>query len=242
MIDHRCISVPLAAALLASVATTASAQFGGIVHDPMSLAQQGVRHAKELAELGKQLDALKEQLGEAKRLYESFNKITDANSVASPLNRDEFRRYLPKEFADIEKLLAGNGGESALSGLVDGYLKDNRYYSGSSSGAEDFYRQELERIARGTGAKHSIGQQVYDTAARRIDGLEQLRNRISATSTAAEKLDLSNRLQAETALLQNEVLRMQGLAMVQQARTDMDAQRERERRQKTADEMKAAVQ
>ena len=55
-------------------------------------------------------------------------------------------------------------------------------------------------------------------------------------------LDLSARLQAEQALLQNDVLRMQGLAMVQQARIDMDVEREREKRRQMVDEMKAALQ
>ena len=55
-------------------------------------------------------------------------------------------------------------------------------------------------------------------------------------------LDLSARLQAEQALLQNDVLRMQGLAMIQQARMDMDGQREREKQRQLVDEMKAALQ
>ncbi|MEO6382183.1 MAG: type IV secretion protein, partial [Nitrobacter sp.] len=40
----------------------------------------------------------------------------------------------------------------------------------------------------------------------------------------------------------NDVLRMQGLAMIQQARADMDGQREREKQRQIVDEMKAALQ
>ncbi|WP_370157550.1 type IV secretion system protein [Bradyrhizobium ottawaense] len=60
--------------------------------------------------------------------------------------------------------------------------------------------------------------------------------------TPRETLDLSARLQAEQALLQNDVLRMQGLAMIQQARVDMDGQREREKQRQLVDEIKAALQ
>lgn len=232
----------LALALQTGAIGGAAAQFGGIVHDPYSLATQGLRHLEELRELAKQLEAMKQQLAEAKRLYDSFNQLTTVNDVASLLGRDEFRRYLPPEFAQIERVVAGTGEMAgALPGLVAGFLDQNRYYAGHGTPGDTFYRAELDRIARATGAKHGIGRQVYDTAAKRIGELETLRARIAQTPTAAEKLDLSNRLQAETALLQNEVLRLQGLAMVQQARADMDNQRERERRQKTADEMKAAV-
>ncbi|KPH79457.1 type IV secretion system protein, partial [Bosea vaviloviae] len=58
---------------------------------------------------------------------------------------------------------------------------------------------------------------------------------------AKNVLDLSARIQAEQAILQNEVLRMQGLAMVQQARGEMDGQRAEERRRQLVDEMKAAL-
>ena len=87
-----------------------------------------------------------------------------------------------------------------------------------------------------------MGEAVYDAASQRIDALEELRTRISSATDAKEVLDLSARLQAEQALLQNDVLRMQGLAMIQQARMDMDGQREREKQQQLVDEMKAALQ
>ncbi len=239
----RTTRTTLAVLLAAVVSGPAQAQFGGIVHDPYSLFTQGLRHVEELGKLTEQIRTLEQQLSEAKRLYDSFNQVTGMADVASLLTRDEFRRYLPPEFAQVERLIAGTGEAAGpLSGLVEGFLDRNRYYSGAGHAGNDFYRTELDRIARATGAKHSIGQQVFDTAARRVDELEKLRARIAQTPTAAEKLDLSNRIQAETALLQNEVLRLQGLGMVQQARADMDAQRERERRQKLADEMKAAVQ
>ena len=87
-----------------------------------------------------------------------------------------------------------------------------------------------------------LGQAVYDTASRRIDQLEELRRQISASKDAKEVLDLSARLQAEQALLQNDVLRLQGLAMIQRAQADMDVEREHERRRQMVDEMKAALQ
>ena len=76
----------------------------------------------------------------------------------------------------------------------------------------------------------------------RLNQLEELRRQISAAKDAKEVLDLSARLQAEQALLQNDVLRLQGLAMIQHAQADMDVERERERRRQTVDEMKAALQ
>ncbi|MGR4928221.1 type IV secretion system protein [Bradyrhizobium sp. CAR08] len=233
------------AAMLASASVAAlliaSPAAAEIVFDPNVFARQ----FEQLTELKKQVDTLtsqlkvaQDQLNQAKQLYDSFNKRTNANEIGALLNTPQFRKTLPQQFSEIERLVAGQGGNFADA--IDHYLTQNRAYAGNSGNS--YYQSELDRIARQTGAKHSMGQAVYDTASQRIDALEELRTRISSATDVKETLDLSARLQAEQALLQNDVLRMQGLAMVQQARMDMDGQRERERRRQLIDEMKAALQ
>ena len=213
-----------------------------IVFDPSVFARQ----FEQLTELKKQVDTLtsqlkvaQEQLNQAKQLYDSFNKRTNANDIGALLNTPQFRKVLPQQFADVEKLLAGQGSGN-FANSINQYLNQNRAYAGNSGNS--YYQSELDRIARQTGTKHSMGQAVYDTASQRVDALEELRSRISSATDAKEVLDLSARLQAEQALLQNDVLRMQGLAMIQQARVDMDGQREREKQRQLVDEMKAALQ
>ncbi|CAD5291952.1 Type IV secretion protein [Bosea sp. 62] len=227
------VSRLLIAAALAGLPAHGFAQQGVPVFDAGAIA----KHVEQIGKLTEQIKTMQAQLTQAKQLYESFNKLTDVNDVASLLGSDEFRKHLPKEFGEIEKLVSGGGG--SLASVVDRYLDQNRAYQGGD--ANSFYRSELDRIARQTGAKHSIGQSVYDTASKRIDGLEELRQKITASKDAKDVLDLSARIQAEQALLQNEVLRMQGLAMVQQARGEMDGQRAEERRRQLVDEMKAAL-
>ena len=213
-----------------------------IVFDPSVYARQ----FEQLTELKKQVDTLtsqlkvaQDQLSQAKQLYDSFNKRTNANDIGALLNTPQFRKVLPQQFSEIERLVEGQGGGN-FADAVNRYITQNRAYAGNSGNS--YYQSELDRIARQTGAKHSLGQAVYDTASQRIDALEELRARISSASDGKEILDLSARLQAEQALLQNDVLRMQGLAMIQQARTDMDRQREREKQRQLVDEIKAALQ
>jgi type IV secretion system protein VirB5 len=221
------------------VASPAGAE---IVFDPSVFARQ----FEQLTEMKKQVDTLtsqlkvaQDQLNQAKQLYDSFNKRTNANDIGALLNTPQFRKVLPQQFADIERLVAGQGSGN-FANSINQYLNQNRAYAGNSGNS--YYQSELDRIARQTGAKHSMGQAVYDTASQRVDALEELRTRISSATDAKEVLDLSARLQAEQALLQNDVLRMQGLAMIQQARVDMDGQREREKQRQLVDEIKAALQ
>jgi type IV secretion system protein VirB5 len=226
-----------ATTLVGILASPAAAQ---VVFDPSVFARQLdqlVEMKKQVDSLTSQLQVARDQLSEAKRLYDSVNKLTNANDIGALLNTPQFRKVLPQQFSEIEKLVAGQGGGS-FANAVDQYLTQNRAYAGNGN---SYYQSELDRIAREAGAKHSLGQAVYDTASQRIDALEELRKRVSSASDAKEVLDLSARLQAEQALLQNDVLRMQGLAMIQQARGDMDAQREREKQRQIIDEMKAAL-
>lgn len=230
------ISAVIMAALLSTLPAAAQ-----VVFDPSVFARQLdqlIEMKKQVDTLTSQLQVARDQLSEAKRLYDSVNKLTNANDIGALLNTPQFRKSLPQQFSEIEKLVAGQGSGSFAS-AIDSYLTQNRAYAGKS--ANSYYQSELDRIARETGAKHSLGQAVYDTASQRIDALEELRRRVSSASDAKEVLDLSARLQAEQALLQNDVLRMQGLAMIQQARGDMDAQREREKQRQIVDEMKAAL-
>jgi type IV secretion system protein VirB5 len=88
----------------------------------------------------------------------------------------------------------------------------------------------------------SLGQQIYDAATTRIDGIDQLREKISTASDAKEIADLQARLQAEQAFLQTDVLRMEGLRMVQQAQNQVDEQRKAEDWRQRMDAMKAALQ
>lgn len=205
-----------------------------IVYDPTAVAKL----VDQVQQMEKQLTALNDQLNQAKRLYDSFNKLTNAGDVAGLLNSTQFRKYLPAEFSQIESLVNGSGSGTFASSL-DSYLTQNRVYTANPGNT--FYATELDRIARQTGTSHSIGQAVYDTAAKRVDELDKLRQQIGQARDVKDVLDLSARVQVESTLLQNDVLRMQGLAMVQRAQSDMNGQRERERGRQLIDEMKAAV-
>lgn len=221
-----------ATAALVLTAGAACAQVIPVI-DQVAIAKQ----LESIAQLKSQLDTLNQQLQQAQQLYTSLNKLTNMADVASVLNNPSIRKALPQDFGAIESLLKGSGsgvfGESASKFLVN-----NSTYHTS---ANDFYAQELSRIQKKNAGQLSIGQQIYDAATKRIDGIDQLRQQISSASTAKDVADLQARLQAETAFLQTDVLRMQGLRMVQQAQGQVDEQRKAEDWRRRIDTMKAAL-
>ncbi|CUX53734.1 MULTISPECIES: P-type DNA transfer protein VirB5 [Agrobacterium] len=232
MTSYRLHGVLLSAVLM--LADEGASGQGIPVNDQAAIAKQ----IESIAQLKSQLDALNEQIGQARQLYGSLNKLTDMADVAEVLNDPAIRKALPSDFAAIEGLLKGNGtgvfGDSASR-----FLEGNSTYR---TDADDFYAQELSRLQNKNAGQMSLGEQIYDAATKRIDGIDQLRGKISTAGDAKEIADLQARLQAEQAFLQTDVLRMEGLKMVQQAQNQVDEQRKAEDWRQRMDNMKAALQ
>lgn len=224
---------PVFAATLMLYASGAAGQ-GIPVIDQTAIA----KHIESIAQLKSQLDALNQQIEQAEQLYGSLNKLTDMADVAGALNDPAIRKALPADFNAIERLFTGNG-TGVLGDSASEFLEGNSTYRTS---ADDFYARELSRIQSQNAGQMSLGKQIYDTATKRIDGIDQLRRKISTVSDAKEIADLQARLQAETAFLQTDVLRMEGLQMVQQVQAQVDEQRKAEDWRQRMDAMKAALQ
>ncbi|RJG39842.1 P-type DNA transfer protein VirB5 [Mesorhizobium sp. DCY119] len=232
MASYRLYGAALATVLILS-AEGAVGQ-GIPVIDQTAIAKQ----IESIAQLKSQLDALNKQIEQAQQLFGSLNKLTDMADVASVLNDPAIRKALPSDFAAIEGLLKGNG-TGVFQDSASKFLDSNSTYRTS---ADDFYAKELSRIQSQNAGQMSLGQQIYDAATKRIDGIDELRSKISSASDAKDVADLQARLQAEQAFLQTDVLRMEGLRMVQQAQTQVDEQRKAEDWRQRMDAMKAALQ
>jgi type IV secretion system protein VirB5 len=203
------------------------------VIDQTAIAKQ----IESITQLKSQLDALNQQLQQAEQLYGSLNKITNMADVASVLNDPAIRKALPQDFNAIDGLFKGLG-TGVFGNSASKFLEGNSTYR---TDANDFYAQELSRIQNQNAGQMSLGQQIYDAATKRIDGIDELRQQISTAADAKDIADLQARLQAETAFLQTDVLRMQGLQMVQQAQVQVGEQRKAEDWRKRMDAMGAAL-
>ncbi|MBY3214320.1 P-type DNA transfer protein VirB5 [Rhizobium laguerreae] len=221
-------------ALMAALLPVESASAQGIpVIDQTAIAKQ----IESITQLKSQLDTLNQQLQQAQQLYASLNKITNMADVAGLLNDPSIRKALPQDFNAIEGLLKGSG-TGVFGTSASKFLENNSTYR---TDANDFYAQELARAQNRNAGQMSLGQQIYDAATKRIDGIDQLRQQISSAADAKDIADLQARLQAETAFLQTDVLRMHALQMVQQAEVQVDDQRKAEDWRKRLDAMGAAL-
>jgi len=216
-----------ATAALALVAAPA-VQAQQVVHDPRAFAQM-IEEARTTLE---QLRALQAQVEQGQQLFDSLNDLSGVNALAGELGLPSVRNPLP----DMRSLrAAANGDLSALGDLADradAIRRDTRLYTppaGDLDPAEAYYRDSLERAGARTARDLAVGEAVAGAADRRLDGLETLRSALDTAPNARAVMDLEARLAAEQALIQNEQLRLQGLALTQAAEARLEEQRARER-------------
>ncbi len=200
----------LCATLLFAAPIPAFAQ-GIAVHDSANLIQQinAVRQAIQVVAQGKQ------QIAEAQKLYQDLNKLTDIPALAQQLKSGALR--------DLD--ISGGSLEGFGNGNLDvvgaGRAKADAVYRDllkqlGLAGSEQT-RAAYDLNARNIGINAGLAENMSAAVTSRAEGLDQLRSRLTSAATAKEVADLTARLQLESAAMQNDQLRLQAIALQQQA-------------------------
>jgi len=232
----RILALAASTALLA--AAPAHAQLA--VYDATSYAKilQQARTALQ------QLQQLKTQVQQGQQLLNSFNVNSNVNAIAAQLGTPQLRQFLP----DIGKYEAAIKGDFSALGDIGARASQiraaNRIYTPSADGsqgqADKYFTDSLEQSGDRAARDMALGESVNTVGAQRLQGLEQLRQSLSTAGDARAVLDIQARIAAESAMIQNDQMRLQGMAMVQQAQDRLQAQRDREAARKSTDEAEAA--
>ncbi len=218
----------LAAALALAAPHTQAQSFGSIVYDPTSFGQM-VKDAKTALD---QLNELKAQVEQGRQLFDSLNDLSNVNAIAAQLGVPELREILP-DIGHYQRALSGDlEALGQLGERADAIRAENRLYTppaGDLSPSESYYRDTLEASGARAARDYATGERVAEVAERRLEGLEQLRTALDSAPNARAVLDLSARIGAEQAMIQNDQMRLQGLAMLQAAEDRLQRQRDLER-------------
>ncbi|MBA4794545.1 MAG: type IV secretion system protein [Phenylobacterium sp.] len=237
----------LTATALLVVTAAAPVRAEMVVTDPGAYAKMldQIREAQaQLSQLQEQVRQGTEIIGQGQRLYDSLNQISNVNSIGGLLNTPAVRTLLPAELSDARRLMSGDLQDlGSLASRATTIRDSNRIYSPTDSAgispAEQFYRDTLEKAGVRAARDMAVGERVTQTADQRLQGLEQLREALSTAPNARAVLDLQARIDAETAMIQNDQMRLQGVAIMQAADERLEAQRLREASAKRHDEAQA---
>lgn len=217
-------------AIVGACAMSAPAYAQGIpVHDTATFLQtlSTVKNTLSMIEQGKQ------QISQATELYNSVNKLTNVNQIASSLNTDAVRHLLPTEARDIQKLMSSDmSGLGSLGSSAARIRSSNRIELPElRPGATAFERSSRDSLSRSgdmAARDAAIAEAAYGVTARRTTGLEELRSSLDTASDAKEVMDIQARVGVENAHIQNDAVQLQALQMRQQAEQRIRSQRESE--------------
>ena len=208
----KVLALYAAVALAAPLALPSPAAAQGIaVHDNANLLQQinAVRQAVQVVAQGKA------QIAEAQKLYQDLNKLTDIPRLAQQLQTDALRQ-LDTSTVSLQGFGTGN---LDVVGAARG--KAETVYRGLLAqlgvGGSEQSRAAFDLNARNIGIQAGLAENIGAAVTSRTQGLEQLRSRLASAGTAKEVADLTARLQLESAAMQNDQLRLQAIALQQQA-------------------------
>ena len=217
-------------AIVGALAMSAPAYAQGIpVHDTATFLQtlSTVKNTLSMIEQGKQ------QISQATELYNSVNKLTNVNQIASSLNTDAVRHLLPTEARDIQKLMSSDmSGLGSLGSSAARIRSSNRIELPElRPGATAFERSSRDSLSRSgdmAARDAAIAEAAYGVTARRTTGLEELRSSLDTASDAKEVMDIQARVGVENAHIQNDAVQLQALQMRQQAEQRIRSKRESE--------------
>ena len=173
-----------------------------------------------------QLNELKTQVTQGQQLLSSLNDASGVSKIASALGVPSLRSFLP----DISAFSAVTKGDftalGAIGAKADAIRSANRLWTAP---IDDALGADIEASGQRAARDLALGQSVTDAGAQRLKGLMDLQAAIDAAPNARAVMDLQARATTEQAMIANDQMRLQGIAMAQAAEDRLQAQRERER-------------
>ena len=207
-------------AILSLTASAAHAQMA--VYDGASYAKLIQQAQTALS----QLHQAETQVQQGEQLLQSFNQGSNVGALAQGLEAPALRQLLP----GVPALMAAAHGDltglGAIGTQAAAIRSANRLYTPT---AGDPLAADLEAAGLRAARDIALGQAVATGGAQRLTGLQTLQQSIDAAPNARAVLDLQARATTEQALIANDQMRLQGLAMTQAAEDRLQAQRDRER-------------
>lgn len=173
-----------------------------------------------------QLNELKTQVTQGQQLFSSLNDASGVSKIASALGVPSLRSFLP----DTSALTAVTQGDFSALGAIgakaDAIRSASRLYTAP---ADDPVGADIEAAGQRAARDLALGQSVTDVGAQRLEGLKDLQAAIDTAPNARAVMDLQARATTEQAMIANDQMRLQGIAMAQAAEDRLRVQRDQER-------------
>jgi type IV secretion system protein VirB5 len=194
---------------------------------PAAHAQMAVYDAASYTKWIEQAQTALHQLHQAEeQLLQSLNQGSNVGAIAQSLEAPALRQLLPGVSALTAAARGDLTGLGAIGTQAAAIRSGNRLYTPL---AGDPLGPDLEAAGMRAARDMALGQAVATGGQQRLTGLQALQQSIDTAPNARAVLDLQARAAIEQAMIANDQMRLQAMAMTQIAEDRVQAQRDRER-------------
>lgn len=165
---------------------------------------------KDYAMMVDQLNQMKQQFSQMEKDYKS---VTGSRNLGDILNSPEFKQYLPNDWQDIYSNIRNNGYDG-LSGAAKALRDASKVFDSCSYINDATEKRICEAQSIQAAQDQTFANDAYKKSTGRVQQIESLMTEINRTSDPKAIAELSARIQAEQALIQNEQTK---LAMYQES-------------------------
>ncbi len=196
-----------------------------LTQNASSWSQQVMGMANQLKQLQQQYQTMQQEYQQLQQTYQSISGIRNMGDIA---NNPALRKYLPSDYQQTLQLGNGvaNGQYGGLDGAVNAMKQASKILDIQDTGldpnspAGKAYQNAQNQAA----LNRVLSEESFKQSGERIDGLQQMLNKVNQAPDEKDIQDLQARIQAEQILLQNEQLRLASLAQLQQSQRDIATQ------------------
>jgi type IV secretion system protein VirB5 len=168
-----------------------------------------------------------DQFNQAVTTYNSMNGIRGMGKL---VNNPLIRRYLPNDWSQAMTLLDSPGGYTGLASKIQNIKNASQLVSVADTGLS--LTSKAAKLMEGqqnqAATNRALSEEGYKQASDRIADIQTLIDKVDAAPDAKDIADLQARIQGEQAMIANEMVKLQGMAQLQQAQRDLMTQQARE--------------
>jgi type IV secretion system protein VirB5 len=191
------------------------------------LLQETQTALSQLQQLEKQVAQGEQLVTNGQQLLTSLNQISNVNGLATVLEQPTLRGFLPNGNTYVTASSAG--GNLSTLGVIGQAAQVIRTASQLFTAPSGSAYASLTTSGNEAALNLATGQAVVQAGATRLTGLQQLQASIDTAPNARAVAEIEARLVAEQAMIANDQMRIQGLAMTQSAQAQMLTQQNAER-------------
>ena len=218
----------LSAALIFTCITPSQAGIPvSIVLDAPAMANQIQNYAHMLKEYATMLEQLEQMRSQFEQMEKEYSSITGVRNLGDILNDPRFKEYLPDDWQNIYEGVR-NSGYEGLSGTAKGIRDATKIFDSCANLTNPTEKKICNAKAVKPAQDQAFAQDAYRKSQDRVGQIEGLMQEINRTRDPKALSEVTARIQAEQALIQNEQTKLELYQASADAEQQLLRQQERE--------------